>query len=90
MNAGRARPEVAVNRPLFRQRGIASPQNFLQQTKQFVQRSLPAERDVIDLVQRLRVADRCCQQVGLDDVLNEAEVAGGFAVAIDFDRVALQ
>ena len=55
-----------------------------------VQRGAVADGDVVDLVARLGAFAGGGQQVGLDGVGDVAEVAAGFAVAVDVDRLALE
>ena len=57
--------------------------------EQLVQRRAIADRDVVDLVDGVRILGGGGKQVGLDGVVDVAEVAAGFAVAVDIDRLVL-
>ncbi len=61
-----------------------------QQAEQGVEGGAVADGDVVDLVARLGVFAGGGQQVGLYGVGDVAEVAAGFAVAIDVDGIALE
>ncbi|MPN41125.1 hypothetical protein SDC9_188667 [bioreactor metagenome] len=61
---------------------------FQSAAKQFiklVQRCLASHGDVIDLVQRIRVEDSTCQEVGLNHITYVAEVTTGFSVPVDLN-----
>ena len=57
--------------------------------EQLVQRGAVANGHVVDLVDRVRVRAGGGEQVGLDDVVDVAEVAAGFAVAVDVHRLVV-
>ncbi len=59
------------------------------QGKQLFEGSAVAHGHVVDLVSGIFAGSRC-QQVGLDGVLNEREVAAGFTVAVDEDCLAFE
>jgi len=61
-----------------------------QQGEQGVECGAVADGHVVDLVARLGASAGGGQQVGLHGVGYEAEVAAGFAVAVDVDRIALE
>src|SRR5690554_57132 len=68
----------SVIHPLLRQR-------LAQILKQLVQRGAPTHRDVVNLTLGL-LTSRSGQQVGLDSILDIAEVAAGLTVTIDKQR----
>lgn len=82
-----------TERPILSILGIGSSP-LLQQTpkkiKELVEARLPSERDVVDL------AGRCCfvcsgrEKVCLNDVLDVAEVAASFSIAIDLDDAVVE
>jgi len=61
-----------------------------QQAEQGVERGAVADGHVVDLVARLGAFAGSGQQVGLHGVGDVAEVAAGFAVAVDVDGIALE
>lgn len=83
------RPEVAVSglggRPYAVQDEVVT-----QQSKQGVERGAITHGHVIDLIPGLRVGRGSGQQVGLHGIGDKAEVAAGFAVAVDVHHLALQ
>ena len=57
---------------------------------QIVQARLVSDGDVVDLVGCIGARARRRQQVGLHRVVDEAEVAAGFAVSVDANALAAQ
>ena len=80
--------EVAVDRFGFGGFRLVADDFFADEREQLGERGPLAERHVVDLVPG-RVVGAGGQQVGLHHVVDVAEVAGGFSVAVDVDRRAL-
>ena len=83
-----ARAEVAVFR-LGAGRHAKGHQVVAHQGKKLFEGGAVAHGHVVDLISGL-VAGGSSQQVSLNSVLNEREVAAGFAVAVDEDRLAFE
>ena len=81
--------EVAVHRLGVGAHAVGC-QIVAQQGEQAVERGSFADGDVVDLVARFGVLRGGGQQVGLHGVVDKAEVAAGFAVAVDEDGFALE
>src|SRR5258707_4095061 len=81
--------EVVVNGLLFWNRGIDLAQNVLNEAEELIEGGGFADRDVKDLVERGRVVDCGGEEIGLDDVVDVAEVATGFAIAKNMNRLVL-
>ena len=84
-----ASAEVAVHGLGALQVRVAGKQVAVQLGIQLIERGPVAHGHVVNLVHGFGVLRGSGQQVGLHHVGNKAEVAAGFAVAIDVDRLAL-
>jgi len=82
--------EILVNWRLDLQRRIAGLQSVLENLQQLVQGCAFSDGDVVGLVDGFWIGCCCGQEVGLDNVVDVAEVASGFAVAIDADGLTFQ
>src|SRR5882672_6135825 len=84
------RTEILVSGFLFRQGHVHSSQGGLDKSKKLVESRGFAEGDVKDLVERRWIAGGCGQQIGLDYIFNETEIAAGFTVTVNFNRPLLE
>ena len=69
---------------------ILAANEFGQKLEKFIQCGSLAGGDVETLIEGVRVLGGRGQQICLHDVFDEAEVAAGFAIAIDDNALAFQ
>ncbi len=91
-DVGKGMPHVTLAKVAVNRRGefhaSVERHDFLaQQLVKGVQACLLAKRHVVDLIRRFRMRTQPCQHIGLHHVVDIAEVARGFAVAIDETRL---
>lgn len=85
-----ASSEIAVYRLNVFQGGVLGGQAVAQEGKEFVQIGAVADCHVIDLVGGFGIIRGGGQQIGLYGIVDVAEVAAGFACAVDIYRLALE
>lgn len=83
-----ARAEVAIDRSCLLQMGVDQQQILAQLLIQLIQRCALADGNVVDLIDSFLIFSGSCQQIDLSHVLDEAEVATGFSIAIYVDGLA--
>ena len=85
-----AGPEVLVQRSGNFKAGADALDFIAEQLKELVECGALADCDVVGAVERFRVGGGGSQQVGLDNVSDVAEIAAGFAVAVNYDLAVLK